>query len=118
MISRNYFPKNQAPVQPERPSPSPVSTSQNQASSSQAFVGVVPSPTPSQILGGTSPSIAINPSLLDQQFSNVMRMPTPGLAQSKSVLFSCMNVFVIVLSLMSRICDIFRGLIVIVILRL
>ena len=88
MISRNYFPKNQAPVQPERPTPSPVPTNQNQAQSNQAFVGVVPSPTPSQILGGAPPSIALNPNLLDQQFSNVMRIPTPGLAQSESLLLS------------------------------
>ncbi len=84
LISRNYFPKNQAPVQPERPSP--VSTNQNQTPGNQAFVGVVPSPTPSQVLGGAPPSVSMNPSLLDQQFSNVLRMPTSGLAQSEFVL--------------------------------
>ncbi|XP_028398159.1 LOW QUALITY PROTEIN: protein polybromo-1-like [Dendronephthya gigantea] len=81
--SKNFFPKNQAPVQLERPSPSPVSTNQNQGpGNNQAFVGVVPSPTPSQVLGGGLATVNINPGLLDQQFSNVMRMPTPGLAQN------------------------------------
>jgi hypothetical protein len=71
-------------VQPERPAPSPVPTNMNQAAGNQAFVGVVPSPTPSNVLGG-GPSINMNSSLLDQQFSNVMRMPTPALAQSMFV---------------------------------
>ena len=73
-------------MQPERPSASPVPTNQNQAPANQAFVGVVPSPTPSQVLGGVPPSVSLNQNLLDQQFSNVMRMPTPSLAQSKFVI--------------------------------
>ena len=71
-------------MQLERPSPNPVSTNQNQGpGNNQAFVGVVPSPTPSQVLGSGLATVNINPNILDQQFSNVMRMPTPGLAQSK-----------------------------------
>lgn len=85
MISRNYFPKNQAPVQPERAEPSPVSSNVNQAPGNPAFVGVVPSPTPSQMLGSGPPPVNMNASLLDQQFPNVMRMPPSSLAQSKTV---------------------------------
>ena len=78
---RNYFPKNQAPPQPEPLSPHPAaSVSQPQQPGNPAYVGVVPSPTPSHVHGSAQ---SVNINLMDPQYSSVMRLPTPGLAQSK-----------------------------------
>ena len=81
-LFRNYFPKNQAPSQPEPLSPDVESVNPPQQPGNPAYVGVVPSPAPSHVLN-TAQSVNINSNLMDPQYSNVMRLPTPGLAQSK-----------------------------------
>ncbi|XP_046839607.1 protein polybromo-1-like isoform X2 [Xenia sp. Carnegie-2017] len=81
--SKNYFPRNQAAVQPEHLPPEPVSKNQNvvtAATNQQAFIGVVPSPTPSQVMA--TGVVGMSPVLLDQQFANVLRMPAPVIPQN------------------------------------
>lgn len=79
--SKNYFPKNQAASQPEPLSPDVESVNPPQQPGNPAYVGVVPSPTPSHVLNSAQ-SVNINSNLMDPQYSNVMRLPTPGLAQT------------------------------------
>lgn len=56
------------------------------ATNQQAFIGVVPSPTPSQVMA--TGVVGMNPVLLDQQFANVLRMPAPVIPQSKQTKYS------------------------------